>query len=64
VLRDADGKGYIKANFSIKDVRQVYNSICYYLQNGNQEDPKEYENLVRIKGIFYAMILEQSYHSQ
>jgi len=61
---DDIGRVYIKANFSIKDVRRIYDSICFYLQNGNQEEPDEYEQLVRIKSIFYAMLLEKSFHDQ
>ena len=63
VNEDSEGRSFIKADFNLKDIRQVYNAINFYLQNGNQEDD-EYKNLLRIKTAFYSMMLESSFHSQ
>tara|TARA_B100000965_G_C18954546_1_gene482809 strand:+ start:289 stop:486 length:198 start_codon:yes stop_codon:yes gene_type:complete len=63
VNEDSEGRSFIKADFTLKDIRQVYNAINFYLQNGNQEDD-EYKNLLRIKTAFYSMMLESSFHSQ
>ena len=63
INEDSEGRSYIKADFNINDIRQVYNAINFYLQNGNQEDD-EYKNLLRIKTAFYSMMLESSFHSQ
>ena len=38
VNEDSEGRSFIKADFNLKDIRQVYNAINFYLQNGNQED--------------------------
>ena len=63
VNEDSEGRAFIKADFDLNDIRQVYNAINFYLQNGNQEDD-EYKNLLRIKTAFYSMMLESSFHSQ
>ena len=63
INEDSEGRSFIKADFTVKDIRQVYNAINFYLQNGNQEDD-EYKNLLRIKTAFYSMMLESSFHSQ
>ena len=63
INEDSEGRSFIKADFNIIDIRQVYNAINFYLQNGNQEDD-EYKNLLRIKTSFYSMMLESSFHSQ
>ena len=63
VNEDSEVRSFIKADFTLKDIRQVYNAINFYLQNGNQEDD-EYKNLLRIKTAFYSMMLESSFHSQ
>ena len=63
INEDSEGRSYIKADFNINDIRQVYNAINFYLQNGNQEDD-EYKNLLRIKTIFYTIMLENSFHRQ
>ena len=47
VNEDSEGRAFIKADFDLNDIRQVYNAINFYLQNGNQEDD-EYKNLLRI----------------
>ncbi len=60
--RDDVGRGYIKANFSIQDVRYMYEGLSFYLQNGNQE-PEEYERIMKIKNIFYTMLLEHQFHT-
>ena len=63
INEDSEGRSFIKADFTVNDIRQVYNAINFYLQNGNQEDD-EYKNLLRIKTAFYSMMLESSFHSQ
>ncbi len=60
--KDDNGTGFIKANFTIEDVRYMYNGLSFYLQNGNQE-PEEYERVMKIKNIFYTMILEHQFHT-
>ena len=60
--RDDVGRGYIKANFTIQDVRYMYEGLSFYLQNGNQE-PEEYERVMKIKNIFYTMLLEHQFQT-
>tara|TARA_B100001113_G_scaffold178787_1_gene146402 strand:+ start:375 stop:581 length:207 start_codon:yes stop_codon:yes gene_type:complete len=60
--KDKDGNGFIKANFTIKDVRYMYDGLSFYLQNGNQEK-EEYERIMKIKNVFYTMLLEHSFHT-
>ena len=63
INEDSEGRNFVKADFNLKDIRELYNAINFYLQNGNQEDD-EYKNLLRIKTAFYSMMLESSFHSQ
>ena len=60
--KDDIGRSYIKANFTIQDVRYMYEGLSFYLQNGNQE-PEEYERVMKIKNIFYTMLLEHQFHT-
>ena len=60
--RDDNGTGFIKANFDIRDVRLMYEGLSFYLQNENQE-PDDYDRIMKIKNSFYAMLLEHQYRT-
>tara|TARA_R100000008_G_scaffold57791_1_gene35770 strand:- start:358 stop:564 length:207 start_codon:yes stop_codon:yes gene_type:complete len=60
--KDEVGRNYIKANFNIKDVRYMHDSLSFYIQNGNQT-PEEYERIMQIKNTFFAMLMEHSFHT-
>ena len=53
---------FIKANFDIRDVRLMYEGLSFYLQNENQE-PDDYDRIMKIKNSFYAMLLEHQYRT-
>ena len=60
--KDDSGASFIKANFSVQDIRYMYDGLSFYLQNGNQK-PEEYESVMKIKNVFYTMLLEHSFHT-
>ena len=60
--KDDSGASFIKANFSVQENRYMYDGLSFYLQNGNQK-PEEYERVMKIKNVFYTMLLEHSFHT-
>ena len=64
---DPDDKPFIQANFGINDVRLVYNSVSFFLENwpGSPPRPPEEEGyLLDMKTKLYSMLLEYNYYSK
>tara|TARA_R100000008_G_scaffold19132_1_gene9803 strand:+ start:450 stop:668 length:219 start_codon:yes stop_codon:yes gene_type:complete len=62
-----DERPFIQANFGINDVRLIYNSVSFFLENwpGTPERPAEEEGyLLDMKTKLYSMLLEYNYYSK
>ena len=57
---DSDN-AYFSIDFDVRDVRIIYNSVCFHLDKWAGGDPEEQESLQRMKVFLFGMLLEHNF---